>query len=286
MNHEEQDDLAQGPEEGGGYSGHFLSITGPKHPHPGKIYERTTADNPKAVRRTPRPNDDGTPRPDVYELLYDSFSGKIEALLHRERNVPWQKEILKSTIVVLKAGGELYNLELTEKDRYWFPFVNALASGRIDFSRGVRIKTWNYKSKKPPFKPVVGLGIYQKATPEQIAAGQALEDGTVQMPWRWTKENPGKLPQAKVHKIPGKDDIWDFSERDEFLRGVVEHFSHKLKEMHDAKMSEAEKEAAAPPPSPIAAPVAQAAPVYDPDDYEPAPFTEPGAPGSDDDTPF
>lgn len=295
MNHEQQDDLAQGPEEGGAYSGHYLSITGTKHPHPGKIVERTTADDPKAVKRTPKPNDDGTPRPDVYERIYDSFSGHIEALHHRERTVPWQNEPLKSTVVVLSAGGETYNLELSHGDRYWPAFVNALASGKVDFSRGVRIAAWNYKSKKPPFKQIIGLGIYQKATPEQVAAGATvLEDGTVQIPWRWTKENPGKLPQGYQVKdgrgqpiLKNGNPIWDFSERDEFLRSVVEHFAQKLRDMHDATMSEAEK-GAAPAPTPVAsqvqaqAPVAKAAPAYDPDDDTPAPFTEPGAPGSED----
>lgn len=301
----EQDELAQGPEEGGGYAGRYLSITGTKHPHRGKIVERTTPDNPKAVKRTPKPDDDGTPRPDVYELIYDSFSGRIEAMFNRERTVKWQKEPVKSTVVVLKAGGALYNLELQHNDRYWPIFVNCLASGKVDLNRGVRLKAWNYTSKRPPFKEIIGLGVYQKATPEQKAAAalpgatfEIQEDGTVQIPWRWTKENPGKQPPPKVHNIPGKDPIWDFSERDEFLRGVVNHFAEKLKAMREAELSELEQAGATtatpePTPTPVAAPMAPAAPVsqqgppdFDPNEEEPPPFTELGSSIEEDEVPF
>jgi hypothetical protein len=301
MSQEEQDDLQGGPEEGGGYSGRYLHIAN------GKVVERTTADNPKAVKRTPKPKDDGTPRPDVYELIYDSFSGRIEAMFNRERTVPWQTHPLKSTVVVLKAGGELYNLELQHNGRYWPVFMNCLASGAVDLNRGVRIKAWDYKQKGTQ-KRMVGLGLYQKATAAQVEAAskpdakfKLQDDGTVQIPWRWTKENPGKQPPPKVHKIPGKDDIWDFSERDEFLRGVVVFFEEKLKAMREAELNELEQAGATtatPEPAPKPTPVAQTAPVaapvsqqgppdFDPNDEGPPPFTDFGPPaGEDQDLPF
>lgn len=298
MSQEEQDDLQGGPEEGGGYSGRYLHIAN------GKIVERTTADNPKAVKRTPKPEDDGTPRPDVYELINDSFSGRIEAMFNRERTVPWQNHPLKSTVVVLRAGNELYNLELQHNGRYWPVFMNCLASGAVNLSRGIRIRAWDYKSKKPPFKRIVGLGVYQKATAAQIEAAskpgatfKIEEDGTVQIPWRWTKENPGKQPQPVVHKIPGKDDIWDFSARDEFLRGVVVYFEEKLKAMREAELSELEQAGATtatPEPTPAPVPVAQAAqpaapvsqqgpPDFDPNDEGPPPFADFPASGASED---
>lgn len=245
------DELSQGPEAGTGATGRFLHIAG------GKIIERTTADNPKAIRRTPKPNDDGTPRPDVYELHYEAFSGIIEGMHNRERNVPWQEEPIKSTVLHLRAGGEIYNLELEHNSRYWPIFVSRLASGKIDFSRGVRIKAWDYE-RKIDGKRMIGLGVYQKATEAQKAEAakpdstlKIEEDGTVMVPPRWTKDNPGKLPQAVQIPIPGKKPVWSFEARDNFMRSVVDHFSKVLKDRHEANMSTAEA---------VAAPQAQQAP--------------------------
>lgn len=242
------DELSQGPESGTGASGRFLHIAG------GKIIERTTADNPKAIRRTPKPNDDGTPRPDVYELHYESFSGVIEALRTRERTVEWREDPIKSTVVSLRAGGELYHLEMEEKGRYWPIFCNCLATGKIDFRRGVRIKPWDYE-RKADGKRIIGLGIYQMATDQQReqakdpASGITInDDGTVQIPWRWTRDNPGKLPQAVQIMAPnGKPliingrPLWSFEDRDNYMRSVVEHYGKILKDTHKASMTEAEK---------------------------------------------
>jgi len=273
------DELSQGPEEQSGVSGHFLHIAG------GKIIERTTADNPKAIKRTPKPKEDGTPRPDVYELHYNAFSGVIEGMHNRERTVPWQDDPIKSTVVSLRAGGEMYHLEMEHKSRYWSIFVNCLATDKIDFSRGVRIKPWDYE-RKTDGKRVIGLGVYQMATAEQKEAAQnpdsgitLQEDGTVQVPWRWTKEKPGKLPQAIQIPIPGKKPVWSFEARDEYMRAVVEHYAERLKAAHEESMSEAER-AAAQPKAQEAAPVAQAAPAkamptsFPTDEDGPAPFTE------------
>ena len=254
----QQDELAQGPEAGSGASGRFLHIAA------GKIIERTTADNPKAIKRTPKPNDDGTPRPDVFELQYDSFSGIIEGMHNRERTVPWQTDPIKSTVVHLRAGGEMYNLELEHKSRYWPVFVNCLATGKIDFTRGVRFKPWDYE-RKVDGKRIIGLGVYQMATAEQKAAAAKPDsgvtindDGTVQVPWRWTKDNPGKLPQPVQIMGPGGKPVmvngrplWSFDERDDFMRAVVEHYAAELK----AKSEQAGPAAAA--AAPVAQPVQQ-----------------------------
>jgi hypothetical protein len=245
-----QDELAQGPEAGSGASGRFLHIAG------GKIIERTTADNPKAIKRTPKPNDDGTPRPDVYELQYKSFSGIIEGMHNRERttNFGGVQELRKSTVVRMRAGDELYNLELEHNSRYWPIFVNCLASGKVDFSRGVRIGAWDYE-RKVDGKRIIGLALYQMATEAQKAPNSGVEieeDGTVKVPWRWTKDNPGKLPAAVQIPIPGKKPVWSFEERDNFLRAVVEHYGAELKAKHQRAMSAAEQVAA-----PVAAPTQQ-----------------------------
>lgn len=276
-----QDELSQGPEERSGMSGHFLHIAG------GKIIERTTAENPKAIKRTPKPQDDGTPRPDVYELHYASFSGVIEGMHNRERTVPWQDDPIRSTVVSLRAGGEMYHLEMEHNSRYWPIFVNCLATDKIDFDRGVRIKPWDYE-RKSDGKRIIGLAVYQMATPVQREAAKnpdsgitVNDDGTVQIPWRWTKERPGKLPPAVQIPIPGKKPVWSFEDRDNYMRAVVEHYAERLKAAHEASMTEAEKAAAAQPKAQEAAPVAQAAapakamPTSFPtDDDGPPPFTE------------
>ena len=270
----DHDELAQGPEAGSSTGGRFLHIAG------GKIIERTTADNPKAIKRTPKPNDDGTPRPDVYELHYDSFSGVIEGMNNRERTVPWQEDPIKSTVVHLRAGGEVYSLEIEHKGRYWPIFVNCLASGKVDFARGVRLKPWDYE-RKGDGRRIIGLGLYQMATEAQKEAAKSPdsgvtinEDGTVQVPWRWTKDNPGKLPQAvqimgpnnKPVMVNGRP-LWSFDERDDFMRAVVEHYSAELKAKHEQGMSAAEKAA----PAPVVQAVQQHAPVAQPSQKMPMP---------------
>ncbi len=122
---------------------------------------------------------------------------------------------------------------------------------------------------------IIGLGIYQMATQQQKEAAAKPdsgitinEDGTVQVPWRWTKDNPGKLPQPVQIMGPGNKPVmvngrplWSFDERDDFMRAVVEHYAAELKAKHDAGMTAAEQ----------AAPVAQPAPVQQPSQKMPPP---------------
>ena len=260
----------------------------------GNVVERVKEGTPGAITRTTKSNKV------VHEIISRNITGRIEALRHNERTVNYgqgDKQKL-STIVVLKVGEELINIDLDHSDRYWPMFVSALPNIKRD--KKVRLEPYKYTPKGTAVEKI-GLSVRQSPQADWEAKGVKVErDGTMRVPWRWTKDNPGKMPPADVLKNGRGEPIlkdgkpqYDFSLRDEFLRGVVAWHEAKLKEERAAEMDVLEQAApakpapvaAAQPPAPATpAPATQRAPASatsDLDDDIPPPFTEEGFGGGD-----
>jgi len=281
MNHE-NDDFQDGTESSG-QSGRFVNIAPKTHPLRGKLIERVDSEGEGAIKRTYE-NKKGESIT-VFEKPYSSITGSIRALYVRERDVDWGRgpEKSYSAILILDMKGERVSLEVSQNSRHWAPFCMALPN--LDIAKKVRIETYDYDQKGTGVRKA-GLTFRQMAI-GAIPKGAEVDAKTnqYQVPWYWTKENPGKLPAAVCETNRRGETTWYFDERDAYLRDVV------IPALGDriAKANGRDVSAAQP------APVAQAAPKAEPkaaaqpslddemDDMPPPnPFT--GDMGDDEDT--
>lgn len=232
------DDLEDGLQEGHGGGGRFIGISG------GKFVERVPEGTEGSVSRVLQkgPNAGKT----IWEKSYGVLTGKIEGMFNRVRTVNYgdgDKEA-HSSIVILSVDGQRLNVEINCNTRQWFWFVASLPN--IDLTRKVRLSPFDYVQRGTG-KKIIGLGVTQAPTAAQKADPQTVfeKDGTVKVPWFWTKENPGKLPPVEefVHPKTGEKEVY-FDKRDEYLRGVVEHYGNKLKSQNEQALNEAEAVAA------------------------------------------
>lgn len=269
-----------------GYSGssvRFLHLSG------GKLVERVDKDTPGATKRTPKPRTDGTQPDDVYEMHYEAVSGIIEGINYRERTVNFtgEDEVRRSTVALIRGGDQLWSVELEQNQRYWSSFLIALPNA--DLSRWIRLSPYCF-TPKGETHDIIGMNLYQMPTPEQVEAGvKIMKDGTTKVMPRYTKENPGKMPDVPLVRdaagkpllVKGKV-VYDWSARDEFLFMIAEHFGNKLRAEQEALMGAAEQAAIAeqeaiPEPAPVAAPPTNPNPVKPRADHPPI-GGQPGGP--------
>jgi len=284
MSHE-NDDFQDGTESSG-QSGRFINIAPKTHPLRGKLIERVSSDEDGAIKRTYE-NKKGE-SVTVFEKPYSSITGSIRGLYVRERDVDWGRgpEKSYSAILVLDMKGERVSLEVSQNSRHWAPFCMALPN--IDISKKVRVETYDYDQKGSGVRKA-GLSFRQMAI-GTIPKGAEVDPKTnqYQVPWYWTKENPGKLPPAVSETNRRGETTWYFDDRDAYLREtVIPALGDRIAK---ATMKDAPVAAPAPvqTPAPQAAPKAAAPPSLDDemDDLPPPnPFTGDMG-GNEDDLPF
>lgn len=228
------DDLTDGLQEGHNSGGRFVSINN------GRFVERVPEGTEGAIQRIlQRGPNAGKP---VWEKFYDVLTGRIEGMYNRVRTVDFgdgEKEA-HSTVVILSVDGQRLNVEINANTRYWSWFVCSLPN--IDLTRKVRLSPFDY-TKRGSEKRTIGLGVTQAPTAAQKADPQVKleKDGTVKVPWYWTKENPRGLPPVEevVHPKTKKVEYY-YDARDEYLRAVVERCGEKLKAQHEQSLATAE----------------------------------------------
>lgn len=175
----------------------YLRIAG------GKIVETVTEDTPGAVQRT---NKNGKV---VYEQIDGYVDGIATSMYHRDHALP-TGEIVQELIVRLRDKDEHYHLSIKRGSRYWSELLLRLPN--IDLSKPFRIAPYDFMGKDEKTggeRRVIGLNIYQ--------GGDKVDP-------KWTKTNPGDLPQGVQVQKPGGSPVlvngrplWDFSARDEYL---------------------------------------------------------------------
>lgn len=292
MNHEQ--DLQDGTETSGA-SGRYIHIAPKSHPMRGKLIELVGPDDPAAVKRTymtkaleGKPSEEKT----VYEKAHASITGSIEGLYVRTRQRDFGRglEDKHSVALVMSVSGERLIVEVEQDSRHWAPFWMPMPN--IDVTRKVKIETYDY-DRKSDGKRVAGI-TFRQAAIGKIPEGAEVnpQDNTYQVPWFWTKENPGKLPPAVRFEHPKTKEIeWYFDDRDTYLREVIAPaIAERIAKKHEVSMAKAESAAPAPAPAApaptaidAAAQYAQAKAAQAPVAAEQNPFP---MPGDDDDLLF
>lgn len=252
MNHEQ--DLQDGTETSGA-SGRYIHIAPKSHPMRGKLIELVGPDDPAAVKRTymtkaleGKPSEEKT----VYEKAHASITGSIEGLYVRTRQRDFGRglEDKHSVALVLSVSGERLIIEVEQDSRHWAPFFMALPN--LDVNRKVKVETYDY-DRKSDGKRVAGI-TFRQAAIGKIPEGAEVnpQDNTYQVPWFWTKDNPGKLPPAVRFEHPKTKEIeWYFDDRDTYLREVVAPaIAERIAKKHEVSMSNAESSAPEPAPAP------------------------------------
>lgn len=245
MNHEQ--DLQDGVESGAP-SGRYIHIAPKSHPLRGKFIERVGEDDPSGIKRTYTTKAlDGKPSEEktIFEKPHSAITGSITGLYIRSRKVDFGKglEDKHSVALALSVNGERMVLEVEQDSRHWGPFFMALPN--IDIGKKVRVEAYDY-DRKSDGKRMAGISFKQAAI-GTIPAGAEVDPQTnmYQVPWYWTKENPGKLPPAVEFKHPKTGDVeWYFDERDAYLRDViVPAVAERIAKIHDAGMAAQEVKA-------------------------------------------
>jgi hypothetical protein len=168
----------------------------------GKIVETVTPDHPNAVKRV---NKQGK---EVYERIDDFVQGTITSIF--EHTNEYNGEQIKELRVRLQDGADTYQLSLKEGSRYWSSF--AIRMPNVDLKRPVKFSPFSFTDKTTGAN-VVGMNLFQ---------------GSEKVQPRFTKENPGKMPQGSQVMFQGKPK-WDFYARDQFLIGVINYVAGQLR---------------------------------------------------------
>ncbi len=284
----ENDDLQDGMEEGrGGTGGRFLSI------RDGKFVERvadgTEGASPRVLKMG---KNDGTT---VHEKFYGVLTGKIEGMYMKDPRIvnfgDGDREV-NEAVLIFRVGDGVVNIDLGDGNQHFTGFVKCLPN--IDLKRKVRLSPYNY-TQKGSGAVKVGMGVTQAPTEAQKASPETKyeQDGTVKVPWYWTKENPRKLPEPQKFfnpKTKKEELIWEA--HDAYLRSIIAYYGEKMKTANDAELAQTEATTpapAAPAPAPTkAAPPVQAAHPMDDMEEDQPPFADFGAGGAseEDSLPF
>lgn len=163
--------------------GKYITILG------GKFCVRVPEGTPGAVKRV---NKIGKT---VYEVFYDSFTGKLMNIRTRdgEYGKTWEFDF--------KDGGEVYTLQLSYSNSYATNILKILPN--VDLSKEMKVQ--------PAQK------IEDGKTKSSLFISQ---DGTT-LKHAFTKDNPNGLPQMEQVTVKGQT-VWDDTKRLAFLQEMVE----------------------------------------------------------------
>lgn len=168
----------------------------------GKIVENVDAGAEGAIQRT---NKNGKI---VHERLDDYVDGTITTMFMRSHE--HNGKTINELCIRLQDKDEYYQLSLQVGNRYWVAFVMRLPN--LDLTRPIRFSPYHF-TPKGESKPLSGLNLYQ--------GGQKIAP-------KWSKTDPGDLPQGKQVEFQGEM-RWDFHERDTFLHRIEMEYIDQLK---------------------------------------------------------
>lgn len=242
MSHEQ--DLPDGT-EGSQTTGRYIHIAPKSHPLRGKLIENVKEGDPAGIKRTYTTKAiEGKPSVEkvVYEKPYSAITGTIDGLYLRKRTVDFGEgpKERHSAVLVLLVGDDRMLIEVEEESRFWSPFFMALPN--VDINKKVRVETYDYDRKSDGDRKA-GF-VFKQAAIGTIPAGAEVDSktNTYQVPWYWTKDNPGKLPPAESFKHPKTGDTeWFFDKRDAYLREtVIPAIADRIAKRHDKDMADLE----------------------------------------------
>jgi len=191
--------MARGTNNNGG-SAIYLRIAD------GMVVEQVEEGKEGAISRTTKPSDEHPNGRTVWERRDKFVEGVVISMFRKERE--YKGEIMNSLAIRLKDGGEVYQIDLNEGNRYWSSFMLRLPN--LDLSKSVRLLPYDFTDKEG--RRVVGMNLMQ---------------GSDKVQPKWTKDSPGDLPQGRKVRVNGKD-VWDFEDRDQYLLKVMQAIASKL----------------------------------------------------------
>ena len=191
--------MARGTDNNGG-SAIYLRIAD------GMVVEQVEEGKEGAISRTTKPSDEHPNGRTVWERRDKFVEGVVISMFRKERE--YKGEVMNSLAIRLKDGGEVYQIDLNEGNRYWSSFMLRLPN--LDLSKSVRLLPYDFTDKEG--RRVVGMNLMQ---------------GSDKVQPKWTKDSPGDLPQGRKVRVNGKD-VWDFEDRDQYLLKVMQSIASKL----------------------------------------------------------
>lgn len=191
--------MARGTNNNGG-SAIYLRIAD------GMVVEQVEEGKEGAIGRTTKPSDEHPNGRTVWERRDKFVEGVVISMFRKERE--YKGEVMNSLAIRLKDGGEVYQIDLNEGNRYWSSFMLRLPN--LDLSKSVRLLPYDFTDKEG--RRVVGMNLMQ---------------GSDKVQPKWTKDSPGDLPQGRKVRVNGKD-VWDFEDRDQYLLKVMQSIASKL----------------------------------------------------------
>lgn len=132
----------------------------------------------------------------VYEVFYDSFTGKLINIRTRdgEYGKTWEFDF--------RDGGEVYTLQLSYSNSYATNFLKILPN--IDLNKEMKVQP------------------SQKIEDGKTKSSLFISQDGVTLKHAYTKDAPNGLPQMEQVTVKGQL-VWDDTKRLEFLQAMVDH---------------------------------------------------------------
>lgn len=145
---------------------------------------------------------------EVHEEMFKSLEATITAIKPKEApfGKVWELE--------MQDGDESFVISWPYSSRYTNNFFRLLPN--INLSEPIKFSPWSMKDKKDSSKTVIGISIYQSGH----------EGGKV--PFKWSKEQPGDLPDLVQKKVKGQK-VWDDTDQLEFFEKLANEINENLK---------------------------------------------------------
>lgn len=163
--------------------GKYITILG------GKFSVRTNKENPEAIERVNKVGNT------VYEVFYDSFTGKIVNIRTRDG------EYGKSWEFDFQDGGEIYTLQLSYSNSYATNILKMLPN--IDLSKEMKVQP------------------SQKMEDGKTKSSLFISQDGVTLKHAYTMAEPNGLPPMVQIVVKGQT-VWDDTERLAFLQEMVD----------------------------------------------------------------
>jgi len=179
----------------------------------GKITLRAKQDTPGALERTTKEGNK------VYELRYDSLSGYLTNIATRDGKFG------KEWILSITDGSAVYQLSMHYRGGNARGFLYSLPN--VDFNLPIKFTPWSKEVKNEAGEFVKKSALY---------LSQIKDSQEVQVPWRFTKEDPQGLPELQEVMFQGKTAL-DDTERMEWLHRLV--FDHIIEDVNLANAKRA-----------------------------------------------
>lgn len=181
----------------------------------------------EAIEGETRPikNDEGVVT--GHAVYYESMEGKLHELgIYEKEFKAGSGQYTEMLVIKLKGDGKgLEILETEFKGSHSVDFLTRLPN--IDLERSMELKAFTIKDEEKSKKK--GKNIFNRSLVPYQGKGEKVARF-------FTKENPHGMPDADVTELknkkgqkgePAKE--YDFSKREDFLRGLVAEYNEKIK---------------------------------------------------------